>query len=57
MTSMIATMKSPLQASISSAADQVVAIICKGRDAFGRPNLIVVGHGEKIKRLIQTLVI
>ena len=38
MTSMIAMTRSPLQASLSSAGGQVVAIICKGRGASRRPN-------------------
>jgi hypothetical protein len=37
MTSMIATMISLLQTSISSADGQVVAIICKGVGASGHP--------------------
>ena len=38
MTSIIDTTRSPLQALISSTGGQVVAIICKRRDASGQPN-------------------
>jgi hypothetical protein len=37
ITSMIATTRSPLQASLSSAGGQIVAIISKGRGASRRP--------------------
>ena len=60
MTSMIAMTRSLLQALISLADDQVVAIIYKRRGASGRPqqrqllrviDLIVDGHGEEIRGL------
>jgi hypothetical protein len=38
MTSVIATIRSPLQALISSADDQLVAFICKGRGFLGASN-------------------
>ena len=58
MTSMIATTRSLLQASLSLTGGQVVGIIYKARVACGRPqrrellrviDLIVVGHREKFK--------
>jgi hypothetical protein len=58
MTLAIAIMRSSLQASILSAGNQVVAIICKGRSASGLfqlrqllwvIDLIVDGRGEDFK--------
>ena len=37
MTSVIATMRSPLRVSISSVDGQLVAFICKGRGAYESP--------------------
>jgi hypothetical protein len=58
MTSVIAMMRSSLQALTSSAGGQFVAFIYKGRGASGKPlcgqrlwviDLIVDGFGEEIK--------
>jgi hypothetical protein len=54
MTSVIATMRSPLQALISSVDNQFVAFICKGgvtwiANLLRVSDLFVDGHGVEIK--------